>query len=137
MRRCLDGICRGFRTGRRAGRDGGIPLHDRDRMARRARLHDDRCGLAGYLHGRQDKASGRFLAVVWENLADPIITGRGEVGQPKLYAEIAEPRLWDGTQLCTAGWMGFPFLDLTASELRDTPSSPTKSRSDGRLMLKY
>ena len=87
--------------------------------------------------GRQDKASGRFLAVVWENLADPIITGRGEIGQPKLYAEIAEPRLWDGTQLCTAGWMGFPFLDLTVSELRDTPSSPTKSRSDGTLMLKY
>ena len=39
--------------------------------------------------GRQDKATGRFLAVVWENLADPIITGRGEIGHPKLYAEIA------------------------------------------------
>jgi hypothetical protein len=37
--------------------------------------------------GQNDKASGRFLAVIWENLADPIITGRGEIGHPKLYAE--------------------------------------------------
>jgi len=95
-------------------------------MARRARLHDDRCGLAGYLHGRQDKASGRFLAVVWENLADPIITGRGEIGHPKLHAEIAEPCLSDGAQICAAGWMGFRFLDLTVSEVRDAPPSATK-----------
>jgi len=87
--------------------------------------------------GRQDKASGRFLAVIWENLADPIITGRGEVGHPKLYAEIPEPRLWDGEHICAAGWMGFRFLDLTVSELRDAPPSPTKPLSDGTLMLKY
>jgi Acetoacetate decarboxylase (ADC) len=86
--------------------------------------------------GRQNKATGRFLAVLWENLADPIITGRGEIGHPKLYAEIAEPRHWDGSQICAASWMGFRFLDLTVSELRDAPS-PTKHRSDGTLMLKY
>ncbi|TMQ14338.1 MAG: hypothetical protein E6J90_27065 [Deltaproteobacteria bacterium] len=76
--------------------------------------------------GQNDKASGRFLAVIWENLADPIITGRGEIGHPKLYAEIAEPRLWDGA-----------FLDLLVSELRDAPPSPAKPGSDGTLMLKY
>ena len=42
--------------------------------------------------GRRDRATGKFLAVIWENLADPIITGRDEIGHPKLYAEIAEPR---------------------------------------------
>jgi Acetoacetate decarboxylase (ADC) len=87
--------------------------------------------------GRRDKAIGSFLAVVWENLADPIITGRGETGSPKIYAEIAEPRLWDGAQICAAGWMSFRFLDLTVSELRDAPPSPTMPRSDGTLMLKY
>src|SRR5207244_4344951 len=70
---------------------GGIPLHDRDRLARRARLHDDRCGLAGDLH----RPPG------------------------------------------VAGWMGFRFLDLTVSELRDAPPSPTKPRSDGTMTLKY
>jgi hypothetical protein len=87
--------------------------------------------------GRQDKATGSFLAVVWENLADPIITGRGETGYPKIYAEISEPRLWDGAQICTAGWMGFRFLEVTVSELHDRTPSPTMPRSDGALMLKY
>jgi hypothetical protein len=87
--------------------------------------------------GRQDQATGWFLAVVWENLADPIITGRGEIGHPKLFAEIAEPRFWDGVQACAAGWMGFRFLDLTVSDLRDAPAPPIKAPSDGALMLKY
>jgi hypothetical protein len=88
-------------------------------------------------NGRQDRATGRFLAVVFENLADPIITGRGETGYPKLYAEIADPRLWDGARSCSAGWMGFRFLDLAVSELRDDAPSPITARSDGTLMLKY
>lgn len=87
--------------------------------------------------GQRDKATGRFLAVVWESLAEPIITGRDEIGHPKLYAEIAEPRMWDSTQICMASWMGFRFLDLTVSELREETAPPALLRSDGTLMLKY
>ncbi len=87
--------------------------------------------------GRRDRATGKFLAVVWENLADPIITGRDEIGHPKLYAEIAEPRRWNGAQICTAGWMGFRFLDLAVSQLRDAAPAPQAAASDGTLMLKY
>lgn len=87
--------------------------------------------------GKRDQATGRFLAVVWENLADPIITGRDEIGHPKLYAEIAEPRCWNGVQLCTAGWMGFRFLDLAVSEHRDVAGHGMDAPSDGTLMLKY
>lgn len=87
--------------------------------------------------GRKDQATGRFLAVVWENLADPIITGRDEIGHPKLYAEIAEPRRWDGVQICTAGWMGFRFLALEVSQLRDAAPVSNSPGSDGTLMLKY
>jgi acetoacetate decarboxylase len=87
--------------------------------------------------GRKDQATGKLLSVIWENLADPIIAGRDEIGHPKLYAEIAEPRFWDGAQICSAGWMGFRFLDLTVSELRDTTPSLVKPHSDGTMMLKY
>jgi acetoacetate decarboxylase len=87
--------------------------------------------------GRQDHATGPFLAVVWENLADPIITGRGETGYPKLYADIQEPRLSDGVQTCNAGWMGFRFLDLTVSGLQDAIAPSFNAPSDGMLMLKY
>ncbi len=91
--------------------------------------------------GRRDKATGKFLAVIWENLADPIIAGRGEIGHPKLYAEIQEPRSWGGAQLGEAGWMGFRFLDLAVSDLRDAPQVQQQVQqttpSDGTLMLKY
>jgi hypothetical protein len=87
--------------------------------------------------GSRDRATGQFLAVVWENLADPIITGRCEIGQPKLYAEISEPRRWGGVQSCTAGWMGFRFLELEASQLQETASKQRGAASDGTLMLKY
>jgi len=87
--------------------------------------------------GSRDRATGKFLAVVWENLADPIITGRDEIGHPKLYAEIAEPRRWDGVQICTAGWMGFRFLDLEVSQLHDADPNRQGAVSDGTLMLKY
>jgi acetoacetate decarboxylase len=87
--------------------------------------------------GSRDQATGTFLAVVWENLADPIITGRDEIGQPKLYAEIAEPRRWNGIQTCTAGWMGFRFLELEVSQLHDADPVRQGAPSDGNLMLKY
>jgi len=86
--------------------------------------------------GQRDHASGRFLAVIWENLADPIIAGRCEIGHPKLYAEIAEPRVCEGAQVCDAGWMGFRFLEMSVSNLRDEPP-PAKSLYDGTMMLKY
>ena len=46
--------------------------------------------------GEEDHVVGRFLAVMWENLADPIITGRGEIGQPKLFADIPATELGPG-----------------------------------------
>ena len=88
--------------------------------------------------GERDQAVGRFLAVMWENLADPIITGRGEIGQPKLFAEIPERRLVDGAYHCEASWMGFRFLDLRVTELVE-PAGETRPepQMDGTLMLKY
>ena len=87
--------------------------------------------------GGRDRATGKFLAVVWENLADPIITGRDEIGHPKLYADIEGPRRWNGVQICTAGWMGFRFLELHVSQLHEAETNQQGPASDGTLMLKY
>lgn len=87
--------------------------------------------------GRRDRVTGKFLAVVWESLADPIITGRDEIGHPKLYAEAAAPRLWDEVQSCVAGWMGYPFLELEVRQLQDVPARQPDINSKGTLMLKY
>ncbi|GAB7536084.1 acetoacetate decarboxylase family protein [Burkholderia sp. 22PA0099] len=87
--------------------------------------------------GLRDRASGKFLAAVWENLADPIITGRDEIGHPKLFAEVPAPRAFGGQQLCEAGWMGFRFLELALGDLQEAPTRAPASASDGTLMLKY
>ena len=88
--------------------------------------------------GRRDQAVGRFLAVMWENLADPIITGRDEIGQPKLYAEIPGLRHVGDSYHCEASWMGFRFLDLHLIERPGTPDeTPSVPQIQGTLMLKY
>jgi len=75
---------------------------------------------------------------MWENLADPIITGRGEIGQPKLYAEIPELRQSDGAYHCEASWMRFKFLDLHVTELVNSVGDARPEPSmEGTLMLKY
>ena len=57
---------------------------------------------------------GNFLPVVWENLADPILTGREELGWAKIYAEIPEPVVVGDRWRAQALWKGFRFLDLEA-----------------------
>ena len=41
--------------------------------------------------GQEDGVSGSFLTVLWENLTDPIITGREELGFAKIYCELPPP----------------------------------------------
>src|SRR5262245_36880635 len=89
-------------------------------------------------NGERDRIVGRFLSVMWENLADPIITGRGEIGQPKLFADIPEPRLMDGAYHCEASWMGFRFLQIRVSECPQPETDLVHvPQLEGTLMLKY
>ena len=67
--------------------------------------------------GSQDNVRGPFLSVLWENLTDPIITGREELGFSKIYCEIPEPRITGNEAQCTAGWLGFNFLDISVTDL--------------------
>jgi len=76
--------------------------------------------------GTQDKATGTFLLILWENLTDPIITGREELGFSKLYAELPPARMFADTARVTASWLEFPFLDLELTGLTrvDVPAPP-------------
>ena len=82
--------------------------------------------------GAEDQVCGPFLTVLWENLTDPILTGREELGFAKIYCELPEPTVLRGAWHCTAAWLGFKFLDLRVTDLREpdpgTTPPPTTAR---------
>jgi hypothetical protein len=91
--------------------------------------------------GKRDRAVGSFLTVLWENLADPIITGREELGFSKIYCELPEPRVCQGETDCIASWLGFKFMDLKIRGLTRLPADEIPAapgvKTDGTLHFKY
>ncbi len=69
--------------------------------------------------GAVDQISGSFLTVLWENLTDPILTGREEIGFSKIYCELPTPSRLRGEHHIIASWLGFKFLDLNVNDLRE------------------
>jgi hypothetical protein len=49
--------------------------------------------------------NGTYMACIMENLCDPIITGRDELGMPKLYSEIDQMR-GNTSQIVKTAWRG-------------------------------
>ena len=96
-------------------------------------------------NGKEDRAVGDFLLVLWENLTDPILTGREELGFAKIYAELPEPKVYQGETSCMASWLGFRFFDMklknmTSVKLDDSPApAPAQPRREltGLLHYKY
>jgi hypothetical protein len=96
--------------------------------------------------GKQARAAGDFLTVLWENLTDPILTGREEIGFSKIYCELPEPAVLRGETHCIATWLGFRFLDMRVNNLTPVPPeqfpppAPTETEDGtltGTLHYKY
>ncbi|KAF9698670.1 hypothetical protein EKO04_003267 [Ascochyta lentis] len=74
-----------------------------------------------YIHGVQytkengETTTGTYLPVLFENLADPILSGREELGFPKLFADL-EVQQDANTWSLNASWMGSKFATLTLSD---------------------
>jgi acetoacetate decarboxylase len=67
--------------------------------------------------GDVDELAGSFTLVMWENLADPILTGRELQGIPKLYADIPDHSVVGGTWRANAGHFGHSIVDLAIKNL--------------------
>jgi Acetoacetate decarboxylase (ADC) len=92
--------------------------------------------------GKKDSATGTFLAVLWENLTEPILTGREELGFSKVYADISTPRAHGNEIHIFASWMGFKFLELKLAPqvlvgLDKIPDLIRQTVGDGILHFKY
>lgn len=59
-----------------------------------------------------DAVDGYFQPVVWENMTEPILSGREELGWAKIYADLPAATHEQDEIVCRAEWMGFRFLEL-------------------------
>jgi hypothetical protein len=89
--------------------------------------------------GAEDTEVGRFAAVLFESFADPIITGRDELGHPKIYCEIPPLIVSDDAVTARLAWDGHEFLRVQVSGL--SPERPATAIDDfptgGWLQWKY
>ena len=87
-------------------------------------------------NGTRDRATGPLLLVLWENLTDPILTGREQLGFSKIYCELPEPVIHGGETQCTASWLGFRFMDMRLTnmvEVEEPAAAPAESPDEGSL----
>ena len=90
--------------------------------------------------GEEGEVTGSFLSVLWENLTDPILTGRDELGVPKIWCELPEPELDGNAVSINASWVGFCFLELRITELVEQSVENAVAQQGsgaGDLHLKY
>ncbi|MEP1469351.1 MAG: acetoacetate decarboxylase family protein [Halieaceae bacterium] len=73
---------------------------------------------AAVFRGEEETLEGDYTLVIWENLADPILTGRELQGIPKVYADIPEHTVFDGRWETAASHFGSRFLDMQIDDLR-------------------
>ncbi|MBI4523680.1 MAG: acetoacetate decarboxylase family protein [Deltaproteobacteria bacterium] len=89
-------------------------------------------------YGKREVISGLLRLVTWESLADPIITGREELGFPKVYGEIPDLE-WErarGRARTQVGWGGFKFLEYEITNMVEKPIDTAEERVPG-LHVKY
>jgi hypothetical protein len=92
--------------------------------------------------GKNKTVKGFFQLIYWENLTDPILTGRDEVGAPKIYAELPDARVFGGKHICNAGWFGHEFFEMSVGDLVTEPVSQAGdgaayADSQGLMWYKY
>lgn len=99
-----------------------------------------------YIHGVQytkengDTTTGTYLPILFENLVDPILSGREELGFPKLFCDLEVKASGSGSTF-DASWMSSKFCSLTVKGLEETSTTdeavPSATKEEGMFFHKY
>lgn len=90
-------------------------------------------GIPARWDGKETR-EGHFVPVVWESMADPIITGREELGWSKIYADVADLEPDGGGWRTHAEWEGFRFLEAEATDFSPGEPDPPKPMMFSKYM---
>ena len=70
---------------------------------------------------------GSLLSVLFESFTDPIVTGREELGFPKVFATTTDPIIaMDGSKEYGVSWLGHEFMRLRFPKLKETDPPSTR-----------
>lgn len=90
--------------------------------------------------GKTETLEGALCPVIWEGSPDAIMTGREELGFPKMFARFSEIA-WDeaaGRASCDASWFEHIFFDIELTELVEEENPEKKlPGSDGGAQMYY
>lgn len=75
-------------------------------------------GVPVRYHGKRDQSEGIYALVMWENHTVPILTGNLAMGIPKIFADIQDLRICQGSQWTNASYEGNTFLELAMQDLK-------------------
>lgn len=100
-----------------------------------------------YIHGVQftkkngEILNGSFLPILFESLTDPIVSGREELGMPKLYCSLDIHRRTTSYRV-QAGWQGATFANFTLENLETVDAQDESGiiggeSDDGIFAYKY
>ena len=100
-----------------------------------------------YIHGVQytkkdgSVVKGAYMPILFESLADPIVSGREELGMPKLYSAIDVDRQADSYSIRTS-WQGsqwgtFSLAGLREQSVSDAGNVSGDDADEGILVYRY
>ncbi|MBE5962977.1 MAG: acetoacetate decarboxylase [Lachnospiraceae bacterium] len=81
-------------------------------------------GVPVRYEGKENKLDGLFPLIIWENNAIPILGGREESGQPKVFADIQDLHSYENRVFTNASYEGNKFLELEMKDM--VPISQSK-----------
>lgn len=94
--------------------------------------------LHGVQYRRRDNGStiqGSYCPVLFENLADPILSGREELGWPKLFSDIAVQQPSEAEYHAQVSWNGVQWASFSMTMLQNQNNVRKPSDSVGKKNL--
>ena len=96
-----------------------------------------------FYQGKEERVLGQYQLAIWESHADPILSGREQLGYAKVFADIEDMRSFHSIAQASLSSWGFRFLELQidkSSEPGDLAllqSVLLDPESEGLLHYKY
>jgi acetoacetate decarboxylase len=90
-------------------------------------------GVPARFKGKRDRLEGTFPLVIWENKTRPIIGGREESGQPKIFADIEDLHIIQQKYFTNVSFEGNTFLRLEMTEPQPVDGQPLEQIKAGSL----